>query len=210
MQEIIKQLKLERDALENKLTKIKIAIGELEEIESPEIKPVRFDKKIVKIARGISERTRRSNSEIEEKKKKVEELLKEGKFTKLEIAKKADVHVSSIYLWFDVSKFPKKEADHKTIAKEAYKKKWGDKNPNMSKKEDPHQSKRKHLCSNCHENVWSAWWEGKQLCKRCFAIKKVGEKIVERREKEDPEIYDLSDMEIDKIFGKELSGDETE
>jgi len=31
---------------------------------------------------------------------------------------------------------------------------------------------KKHKCEECHENVWVAWYEGKQLCQECFDMKK--------------------------------------
>lgn len=189
MKDIIKQLEDERDVLEQKQIKLQRIIDDLKELHGEEKITEKIDHR--KYPNHVrKKRGRLTNSETQEKKAMVEELLKEGKLTKGEIAEKVGVHKSCIYNWFDVSKYPKKDADHSEIAKKAYKKKWGDKHPADNRK-------RKHMCENCNENVWSAWWNGKQLCKRCFDLKKKGESAVLRKEKKDPGAYDPSDLEID-------------
>jgi len=62
------------------------------------------------------------------------------------------------------------------------------------------KDKKKHLCEECKEKVWSSWYKGKQLCKRCFDLKKKGEKSVKRKENKDPEAYErgMTNEEINK------------
>jgi hypothetical protein len=56
-----------------------------------------------------------------------------------------------------------------------------------------HGPYKKHTCELCHEREWKAGWDGKQLCQRCFDLKKKGEETVNRKERKDPEHYDDDD-----------------
>lgn len=168
--EIIKELEEEIKALDFKIIKIRNVINNLQELESPtrEIKKVNNNSEPKK-------RKRATNSEVEQKKKQVQALLEEGNLTKEEIAKKVGVHKSSIYNWFKAKDFSSKKKDG-----------WSS-----------NKRKKKHLCEDCHERTWSSWYNGKQLCQRCFDLKRKGEISVKKREKYDPDAYDESSFDID-------------
>lgn len=165
--EVIKQLEAERDKLSSKQIKLNRIIEELKNLDKIEVEVILTKKP----KRDYTKRKRSSNSNIEEKKLKVKELLNAGKLSKQQIAEKVGVHVSSIYNWFG-SEMAKK------ACKELYK---------------------RHKCENCHEQPGSAWWDGKRLCKRCFAIKKKGEETVLRKERKDPTAYDESELTVDGL-----------
>lgn len=206
---MIRELEAERDILSSRQIKLQRIIDDLKNLDR-----IKVDVILTKKSKDQdnSKRPRSTNSDIEEKKRRVGELIREGKLTRVQIAEKVGVHVSSTYNWFNSDSSKKKPEEQREEsakqlsklnrsekAKIAYKKKWGDGHPSDNRQ-------RKHKCENCHEEVWSAWLNGKQLCKRCFAIKKKGEEAVIRKEKrnqevyeEDTEDYDPADLEADDL-----------
>lgn len=51
-------------------------------------------------------------------------------------------------------------------------------------------------CEECHKKKAVAIFHGKNVCKRCYALKTKGEKSVERKEEKDPEAFDNEEDEL--------------
>jgi transposase-like protein len=115
-------------------------------------------------------RPRLTGEALEAKKRECVQLLKEGKLSKGEIAEKLDVHPSVIYYWAGYRKpgQDKKKASSNSV-KKSHKKK----------------------CENCHDADATCFYEGQQVCNKCFKFFKTGKAI---NEESDPEDDDISDV----------------
>jgi len=64
------------------------------------------------------------------------------------------------------------------------------------KKSKPHHKK----CELCNEKDARAIINGKSVCMKCFDITKKGEDFVNRKEKNNPDEYDESEITVDDDF----------
>lgn len=175
---IIKQLEDRKAELEEEISQINLVIEQTGKI-------------------GINDCSGESNSttnikyckkyETDLKKKKVQELLKEGKYTLKEIAEKVGCCTASIYNWGRIEELSREPVNRSEIAKKSYKKKWGEGGHPMKKK----KSAEVEICDGCRNQVESGGFIDKKFYgSQCGCWAKMKRKKNKEREEDNEEEND--------------------